>query len=88
MELLQIPNTITWDGVHNMIIKSEEDEPVDNNHPFDYQVPLAQLDQVPGEFATFPAMHQEICDLPKFKLNCIMIWFSTCGGGEKTKHNS
>jgi hypothetical protein len=26
--------------------------------------------------------------LPKFKLNCIMIWFSTCGGGEKTKHNS
>jgi hypothetical protein len=48
--------------MHNMIIESERESPVVDEQPFDHQGPLAQLDQVPAEFAVFLAMHQEIRD--------------------------
>ena len=48
--------------MHNMIIEDERDAPVHDNHPFDFQGPLAELNEVPAEFAAFIAMHQEIRD--------------------------
>jgi hypothetical protein len=36
---------------------------VHDDHPYDFQGPLAEVDhQVPTEFETFLAMHQEIDD--------------------------
>jgi hypothetical protein len=39
--------------MHNMIIESERDTPVQDDQPFDYQWPLAKVDHVPQEFAFF-----------------------------------
>jgi hypothetical protein len=46
--------------MNNIIIESERLESVVDDQPFDHHGPLAQLDQVSAEFATFLAMHQEI----------------------------
>jgi hypothetical protein len=52
---------VNWRVImHNMIIKCEWAKPVDDDHPFDHQRPLAELDQVPAELASFIAIHQEI----------------------------
>jgi hypothetical protein len=46
--------------MYTMTIESEHDESVVDDELFDHEGPLAQLDQVPAEFATFFAMYQEI----------------------------
>jgi hypothetical protein len=46
--------------VRNMIIKSEHEEPVEDDQPFDQENPLAELDQVSAEFFAFLAMPEEI----------------------------
>jgi hypothetical protein len=46
--------------MHNMIIKSEREANVKDHHPFDFQVPLAQVNDVSAEFSAFLAMQQEI----------------------------
>ncbi|KAK1644400.1 hypothetical protein QYE76_062205 [Lolium multiflorum] len=46
--------------MHNMIIESERDEPMHDDQPFDYEGPLAEVEHVPQQFATFLHMHQEI----------------------------
>ena len=48
--------------MHNMIIESEREEPVHDDHPFDYQGPLADVEHIPQEFAAFLHMHAEIED--------------------------
>jgi hypothetical protein len=48
--------------IHNMIIESKRDTPVQDDHPFDYQGPLAEVEHVPQEFAAFLHMHNEIRD--------------------------
>ncbi|KAK1653322.1 hypothetical protein QYE76_071127 [Lolium multiflorum] len=48
--------------IHNMIIENERDTPVQDDHPFDYQGPLAEVEHVPQEFA-FLHMHNEIRDV-------------------------
>jgi hypothetical protein len=45
--------------MHNMIIKSEREEPVEDDWPFDHEGPLAKLDQVSVEFPAFLAMHKK-----------------------------
>ncbi|XP_071683714.1 uncharacterized protein [Lolium perenne] len=49
--------------IHNMIIESERDTPVQDDHPFDYQGPLAEVEYVPQEFVAFLHMHNEIRDV-------------------------
>jgi hypothetical protein len=46
--------------MHNMIIESEREEPVEDDQSFDHMGPLAEPDEVPVEFSVFLAMHQEI----------------------------
>jgi hypothetical protein len=41
---------------------------VDDNQPFDYQGPLAEVEHVPQELAAFIHMHQEIWARFKIKL--------------------
>jgi hypothetical protein len=36
--------------MHNMIIENEREESVEDDHPYDHDGPLAQLDQVSVEF--------------------------------------
>jgi hypothetical protein len=48
--------------MHNMIIGIAREEQVHDDHPFDHQGPLAQLDQLHGKFSALLAMHQEIQD--------------------------
>jgi hypothetical protein len=48
--------------IMHMIIESERDTPVDDDHPFDYHVPLAEIEHVSQEFASFLHMHQKIQD--------------------------
>jgi hypothetical protein len=38
--------------MHNMIINSEREAPVEDDHPFDHMGLLAKLDEVPMEFST------------------------------------
>jgi hypothetical protein len=44
----------------NMIIKSECEANVEDDHPFDFQGPLAQVNDAPAEFFAFLATQQEI----------------------------
>nr|XP_051206936.1 uncharacterized protein LOC127322030 [Lolium perenne] len=46
--------------IQNMIIESERDAPVKDDHPFDYQGPLAEVEHVPQDIAAFLHMHNEI----------------------------
>jgi hypothetical protein len=46
--------------MHNMIIESEREEPVEDDQPYDHKDPLSQHDQVLVNFFAFLAMHQEI----------------------------
>jgi hypothetical protein len=46
--------------MHNMIIDSDREQPVEYDQPYDHECHLAQLDQVPVEFSAILAMHQEI----------------------------
>ncbi|XP_071677106.1 uncharacterized protein [Lolium perenne] len=48
--------------IHNMIIESERDAPVKDDHPFDYQMPLDEVEHVPKKIAAFLHMHNEIRD--------------------------
>ena len=49
--------------LHNMIIESERNDPMDDSEPYYRQGPLADVDhQVPATWATFLAMRQEIRD--------------------------
>jgi hypothetical protein len=43
--------------MHNIIIKSERDEPVHDDQPFYYQGPFAKAEHVPQEFGTFLHMY-------------------------------
>jgi hypothetical protein len=48
--------------MHNIIIKSECDAPVEDDQPLDFMDPLATLDEVPVGFSTFLTIRQEICN--------------------------
>ena len=49
--------------LHNMIIESEQNDPVADTEPYYRQGPLADVDhQVPATWASFLAMRQEIRD--------------------------
>jgi hypothetical protein len=43
-----------------MNIKSEHEELVEDDQPFDFQGPLAQVNQVTAKFSPFLAMQHEI----------------------------
>jgi hypothetical protein len=43
--------------IYNIINKSEHDAPSDNDHPFDIQGPLVEVEQVPTQFVTFLHMN-------------------------------
>jgi hypothetical protein len=46
--------------MHNIVVESEREEPVEDDQPYDHKGPLAELDQVLVKFSAFLAMHQEI----------------------------
>ena len=49
--------------LHNMIIVSEQEEPVFDTEPYHRQGPLAQVDhQLPATWTAYLSMHQEIRD--------------------------
>jgi hypothetical protein len=48
--------------IHNVIIGSERGAPTDDAYPFDFQESLAEVEQVPVQFAAFLRMHEEIRD--------------------------
>jgi hypothetical protein len=48
--------------MHNMIIESERDSPTDDDHPFDFQGPFAEVEQAPAQYAAILQMHEEIQD--------------------------
>jgi hypothetical protein len=48
--------------MHNMIIESECEAHIEDDRPFDFQGPLAQVNDVPAEFSAFLTMQQEICN--------------------------
>jgi hypothetical protein len=48
--------------MYNMIIESERDAPADDDHPFDFQGHLAEVEQIPAQFAAFLRMHEQIRD--------------------------
>jgi hypothetical protein len=58
-DYLSMSESTTWETVsycvnlHKRIIKSERDELVDDDHPFDHRGHVIQLDQACGEFASF-----------------------------------
>jgi hypothetical protein len=39
--------------MHNIIIESERDATADDEQSYDFQGPLAQVEQVPAKFAAF-----------------------------------
>jgi hypothetical protein len=66
---LQWSTTQMWEVInscvimHNMIIESECANLVHDDLPYDWEGPLAQVDnEVPAEFETFPQNHREIRD--------------------------
>ena len=49
--------------LHNMIIESERNNPVQDHHPYDFEGPHAHVDHnVPTDFADYLSMHLEIRD--------------------------
>jgi hypothetical protein len=46
--------------MHNIIIESECEAQIEDDQLFDFQGPLAQVNDVPAEFSAFLAMQQEI----------------------------
>jgi hypothetical protein len=48
--------------MQNMINESERDTPADDDHPFEFQTPQAEVEQVLTEFAAFLRMNEKIQD--------------------------
>jgi hypothetical protein len=46
--------------MHNIIIDSEREAQVEDDQSFDFEGPLAQVNEVPAKFSAFLAMQQEI----------------------------
>jgi hypothetical protein len=67
--------------MYTMIIEIEHDAHVNDDHPFDFQGPLAEVEQVPAQFAAF-------LEILVFILNYRMIYLSICGLGEEIPHDS
>jgi hypothetical protein len=40
--------------MHSMIIESERGAPANDDNPFNFQEPLAEVEQVPAQFVYFP----------------------------------
>ena len=65
--------------LHNMVIKSEQEEPVFDIEPYYRQGPLAEVDhQLPATWNAYLNMRQEIRD-PQVH-HQLQHWWSTYGG--------
>ena len=70
--------------LHNMIIESEQEEPVFDTEPYYRQGPLAEVDhQLPA-----PELPTSVCvrrsETHRCIISCSRIWWSTYGGSRAT----
>jgi hypothetical protein len=60
--------------IQNMIIENERVNPMHDDHSYNYQDPLTEVDhQVPSEFEASLAMHHEIRDEQAHRLQVDLV---------------